>query len=395
MIKIKFFIIRYCSIIKLFIIKLLGMGFKYLLMLYLSVCVLNTMEFGMFSLYLVILNFVYLLVGLGVIDTGMYLISKDDRDDLNGSLFILVMIIAILFSIILYFVLKYYKFKYSLIISILSLGYVINLYVKKISIAKYNKFIMYYSELIMYFVIFVLIVIFGRDIFSSLLIYSFSMMSISLIFVILLRVNFKNIINNIKYIIIYVKRYGIKVQLSQFIAMGTYDLDKVMIKHMYGFTNVGVYSLSLNFIMPVKLFSMSISEIMFRDFAKNDYINKELFVINTVFSIVVSIILSGIAYYIVNNFYSCAYYEMFKYLYLMPILGFLSSAYVPINNFFSAKGLGKQKFINAIVLAVFNIILNFLFIPIYKISGAIYATIIALIINNIMFIYQYRKFINN
>ncbi|MDX8344152.1 polysaccharide biosynthesis C-terminal domain-containing protein [Rossellomorea sp. YZS02] len=385
---------KYKNIIKLFNIKIISMGLKYLLILYLSSQLLNPTEFGMFSLFLIILNFAYLFVGFGVIDTGMYLISRDNNKELCGTTFVLTFFISILFSLVLTLALYYYDFKHYGLIGIVSCGYMLNLFVKKISVGLHERFSMYYFEFFMYLLTFLLIIIFAHNVYDSIYIYSSSMLGVSLFFIFRLKPTFSNLTNNLKYLLENIKGYGIKVHFSQFIAMGTYDLDKLMLKHFLGFTSVGIYNLALTFIMPVKLFSISISEMLFKDFAKQTKIKKEIFILNLVISFLFSIALSILGYILIISFYDKAYYEILKYIYLLPILAVLSSIYVPINHFFSAKGLGKQKFINALVLATCNVAFNFIFIPIYGVLGAIIATILALIVNNIMFIYQYKKYIN-
>ncbi|WP_404459790.1 polysaccharide biosynthesis C-terminal domain-containing protein [Sutcliffiella horikoshii] len=383
---------KYNSIIVLFIIKILSMGLKYLLVLYLSIQLLTPSEFGMFSLFLIILNFAYLFVGFGVIDTGMYLISRDNSKELCGATLFLTLIISILFSFVLMAALFYYKFEYFIVIGILSCGFILNLFVKKISVGLHEKFSMYYFEFFMYLLSLILIILFANDVYDSIFFYSIGMLIVSLFFILRLKPTFSNLNTNLGYLMRNIKGYGTSVHLSQFIAMGTYDLDKLMLKHFFGFTSVGVYNLALTFIMPVKLFSMSLSEMLFKDFAKEKKIKKEVFILNLGISLVFSILLCIIGYYLIIFFYDQAYYEIIGYIYYLPILAVLSSIYVPINHFFSAKGLGKQKFINAVVLAISNIAFNFIFIPLFGVLGAIIATISALIVNNIMFIYQYKLY---
>lgn len=369
------------------------MGLKYLLILYLSSKLLAPSEFGMFSLFLVILNFAYLFIGFGIIDTGMYLLSKNNSKELTGAIFIFTCVISFIFIMVLIAILYYYKFEHYLLIAILSGGYIVNLFVKRVSIGMHDKFSMYYFEFFMYLVTIILVVAFAGDVYSSIFLYLIGMLLVSAIFIVRLRPKFTNLAYNLKYLMENIRVYGIRVHFSQFIAMGTYDLDKIMLEYMFGYASVGIYNLALNFIMPVKLFSMSISEMLFKDFSKQKKIKKEIFLLNTSISLVLSIILSIAGYFIIIMFYDKEYFEILEYIFLLPILALLSSFYVPVNNFFSAKGLARQKFINAIILAICNVAFNSLFIPNYGVSGAIIATILALLFNNILFVYQYWLFI--
>jgi O-antigen/teichoic acid export membrane protein len=384
---------KYKNVLGLFLVKFISLGLKYIIILYLSSQILNPEEFGMFSLYLVILNIAYLFIGFGVIDTGMYLLSQKEDPNLCGVLFIVTIVITFLFTLLMMMVLKYYQFSHPIIIGLISGGYILNLFVKKISVSLHERFIMYYFEFFMYLFSFIGILLFADNVYSSTLIYSIVMLLVSIYFIYRLRPKFSNLTHNFKYLMRNIKSYGMKVHISQFISMGTYDSDKLMLQYIHGFSSVGIYNLALNFIMPVKLFSISISELMFKDFSKRKEIQKEVLLFNTFVSLTFSIFLSLAGYIIILNFYDDSYLEILKYIYLLPILAVLSSFYVPINNFFSAKGLAKEKFINAIVLAVCNVLFNVLFIPNFGVLGAILATIIALLFNNIMFFYQYQKFI--
>jgi O-antigen/teichoic acid export membrane protein len=385
---------KYFNVIQLFSIKILSLGLKYFLILFLSSKMLTPTEFGMFSLFLIILDFVYLFVGFGVIDTGMYLLSKNTNRELCGATFVLTILISLMFSIILILVLYYYDFVHYILIGILSGGYLLSLFIKKISIGMHDRFSMYYFEFFMHLLSLLLIFILAKNVYDSIFIYSASMLLTSLLFIIRLKPKFTNLSVNIKYLIDNIKSYGLKVQLSQLIAMGTYDLDKLILKHIFGFASVGIYNLALTFIIPVKVFSTSISDLMFKDFANQKKIKKEVFIFNAGFSFVFSIILSILGYFIILNFYNNDYHEILSYIFLLPLLAVLSSIYVPINTFFSAKGLATQKLINAIVIAIFNVIFNFIFIPVLGILGAIIATISAQVVNNILFIYQYNNYIN-
>lgn len=384
------------NIAELFLVKIVSMGLKYLILFFLSISILNPDEFGVFSLYLVILNMVYLFVGFGVLDTGMYLISKENKENsrsLCGTLLVLSLIITFLYVVILIFVLSIYNIEDYLLISLMSSGYIFSLFVKKISIGMHLRFSMYYFELIMYALTLLVIYFYSSDLTSSIFIYSFVMLIVSVVFIIGMKPQIKKSFQHLNMVIVNIKKYGLRVHISQFIAMGTYDLDKIMLNIFHGAASVGIYNLSLNFIMPLKLFSTSISEMLFKDFSRENKIKKEVFIINIAFSILGSIVLTIIGYYLIKHFYSEEYYEIYNYIYLLPVLGILSSLYVPINNFFSAKGLAKEKLINAIVLAVCNVLFNLIFIPMYGIIGAVIATIIALIINNFLFVYQYLSYL--
>lgn len=384
---------RYKKVSYLFIIKVLSMGLKYILMFYLSSQLLNPDEFGKFSLYLVILNFTYLFVGFGVMDTGMYLLAKDSNKKLIGGILSITFFIAILMILLLILVLNYYGYESYIIISILSSGHIFSLFVRRVSVGLHDRFGMYYFDFFIYLTALLGIIFFSKNLESSLIIYAGATLILSIIFTIRFRPKFNNVIENINLIMTNIKGYGLGVHASQFIAMGTYDFDKIMLEYLFSFSSVGIYNLALNFIMPVKLFSTSIAEILFKDFSKNSKIKKEILIANFCISLFLSVILSVLGYLIVINFYSESYYEILNFIGLLPILAVLSSFYVPINNFFSAKGLAKQKLINAIAIAIANITFNFIFIPKFGIIGAIIATILALIINNIMFILQYIKYV--
>ncbi|WP_242845784.1 polysaccharide biosynthesis C-terminal domain-containing protein [Clostridium novyi] len=64
---------------------------------------------------------------------------------------------------------------------------------------------------------------------------------------------------------------------------------------------------------------------------------------------------------------------------------------MPYNNFLAVKGFGKYLRNTAFILTIFNIVFNFLFIPRYKMIGAIWATILSLVVDDIAHVYYYKK----
>jgi O-antigen/teichoic acid export membrane protein len=382
----------------LFLSKVSGQLLKFLLIIYVSSQLLNPEDFGAFSLYFVILNITYLIVGFGVLDTAMYVLNQSDDNEeksrIIGSTLLLTVIISILFAVILMLILSVYEFQNFMLISLLSVGYVLQLYVKKICVPLLDYFSMYYFELILNLFILVLVIAFAKSLNDVLFIYTTCTLTVGAFFIIRFKPVFHNAVENIKIIIKTIKEYGYRVHLSQIIAMGTYDTDKFILQYIHGFTSVGIYNLALNIIMPVKLFSMSISELLFKNFRNQSNIPKRILVFNGLTSLLLSAALSIIGIFIIKEFYDPVYQIIIKYIYLLPVLAFLSSFYTPINYFFSAKGLSKQKLLNALVLAFSNILFNFIFVPLYGVVGAIVATIFALLINNLFFIYQYKKYIN-
>lgn len=379
----------------LFATKVLGQFFKFLLVIYLSSSLLSIEEFGEFSLYLAILNISYLIAGLGVIDSTMYLLNQTDIDtkgQIGASLVLLIIVMGI-FSGIMYLILSYFSYDHLIILSFLSIGYVFQIFVKKIAIPLLDYFVLYYFDLILYGTTFFVIVIFGKTLEEIILLYSGISILLSSLFLFKNGFTFENINENIKICISTVYYYGFKIHLSQIISMISYDSDKFILEHNKGLEAVGIYNLGLNLIMPVKLFSTSISELLFKDFGNKEKIPQKVLIINGLVSIILGVIVSIIGYIIIVNFYDESYLILLDFIFLLPLLAFLHSFYTPINFFFTAKGLAKEKLINAIFLGVSSLFFNFLLIPFYGVKGAFLASIAALILNNIVFLFQYVAFI--
>lgn len=379
----------------LFITKTMGQLLKFLLIIFLSSSLLSIEEFGEFSLYLVILNVSYLIAGLGVIDTTMYLLNQGNTDKKGqiGASLVLLSIVIIVFGGVTYSVLSYFNFDDLFILSIFSIGYVFQIFVKKIAIPLLDYFVLYYFDLILNGSIFLTIFLFGSSLSEILIIYSSVSMIISCIFLFKYGFSLKNIKQNMILTINTIYNYGFKIHLSQVISMLSYDSDKFILEHNNGAGAVGIYNLGLNLIMPVKLFSTSISELLFKGFETQRKIPVKVLVLNSLVSVFMGVAVSLIGYILISNYYEESYQILLDFLFLLPILAFLHSFYTPINFFFTAKGLAKEKLINAMFLGVSSLALNFILIPLYGIKGAFIASISALLLNNIVFLIQYASFI--
>lgn len=389
---------HYRDLIQVFILKFLGMFIKYIIMFYLSSQIMTSEEFGKFSFYLATLNLIYLLLGFGIIDSAMYRIVNTscikEKREIAGVSIALLSITSMIGIVIIPLFLDDYSS--MVLISLLSVGNFMYTFTKKLCVALNEINVIKYFESVLYTMILIVLIMSGSNSTSTIIILYMSVLIIvSLIYIEKMNITLRFKGKQFKEILNTIKEYGLKVHLSQVMAMGTYDLDKFILKYTGNISGLGTYTLFLNFVTPVKLFTQSIVDLSFSKMANQKKIDFKIIVINIVFTVIGSVFIMVVGKIIIENLYSEEYYIIKEYLNFLPILSILGTAYIPVNNFFSAKGLANYKFINALVLAISNIILNLVLVPKFKVIGAIVATIIALLINNILFIVQYIGYLKN
>lgn len=247
---------------------------------------------------------------------------------------------------------KMQPFKYSFISLLL---FVIKMVTAFLLIFYYNfnGLSLAFGVLISYFLIYVLVLI---SYISEITNFNFSILKYSLFF------SIKLMIHNIS---------------NAFIS----SADRLMIKHYSGVYNLGIYTLSFQFSSVISILADSINQswtpLMFKKI-QSDSGRKELACFGNIINfslIIISLFTILLSEVVVEMFFDVSYYNISDYIPLLVLVTLLNS-YTYL--FGSSILVEKPNSLSRITLfsAIFNIILNFILIPIYDIYGAILGTII-------------------
>lgn len=385
------------KVLNLFVSKLAAQAFKFIFVLILSLNILTIENFGMFSLFLSLINIVYLISSFGITDVALYiLLNTKTKRKMIGIALIFLVILLIPNFLILSLLLKVFGFTNIFLISLSSSSYIFYIMVKKIAIGIQDFIIMNYLDLIIcsFLVGSLFFMNEGENVTKVILIYNFTFYIFTILTVIKLKPKFTLDKTLIREFLGLIKSYGIKIHLSQVISNVTYDLDKYILKFVNGSAILGIYAFALNFINPIKLFSTSLCELFMKDFKEKEYLAKSFFIINFLSTLILSLLGWEVFRFIIQLANKSELLKIIEFKWYIIAVTVLSSLYNPINYYFTAKGYAKQKLKNAIVIGISNVIFYPFFIISAGIQGAFVATIISLSINNIYFYIQYRHIID-
>ena len=179
-------------------------------------------------------------------------------------------------------------------------------------------------------------------------------------------------------------KYGIPLiplAISTWVIQGS---DRFFLARYSTLTNVGLYSLAYNISSAVGMVVFSISqawEPFFFSIAKiKEEVNRIVPTLVTYFLLLVSLVILGLSLFSKEILFIMTDAEYHTAYFLMPIIAsvFLFEAIF----IFSARGISflkKVYIISAvnILMALVNIFLNYLWVPIYDMKGAAFATLIA------------------
>lgn len=374
--------------------KLITSLIKFYITWILAKNLINPIEYGNYSYFLTLVNYIILFIGLGVNSSLMNLVANDEVDDiksLKGSGYLLNIVLAVFQTlIILILSFKITELRVNFVIIFLSTSLIFLDYVTRISIAEKKVKLISFTEFILSLIIAILFSLIKTNYEKYLFIYfSVYMLICNFIIFKFIKLSFKDLKRNIKLILIKIKEYGFNIYIGRIASMGTYDLDKIMLNSYTGVEYVGFYNLGLSLINPIVMFSDAIMSLKYREIAKSDKLPKKIMIINYMWLLMVGVVFITIGKLIFKFLFDSEYYVLLNYFYLFAILAFLKGSYIPFNNYLSAHNKGIYLRNAAFVLAIGNIALNVVFIPKFKLAGAIIATIIALILNNIIHYYYY------
>jgi len=187
-----------------------------------------------------------------------------------------------------------------------------------------------------------------------------------------------------------VRTYGFKVYTGDIASTASYRTDSLLISHFVDTTRVGYYRLANLLINPMITFSRSLSTTLFSKFAGSSRISARVLWCNAGWLIACTIGMSVLGPVLIRIFFGSKYDPVTQLLPIMTVVALLSGLTQPLNMFLGAHGKGSYLRTTALVLTAFNLLLNFIMIPLWGVLGACYASALALLINLLLHLRYYR-----
>ncbi len=204
--------------------------------------------------------------------------------------------------------------------------------------------------------------------------------------------------------------FELKQTIVELVGFGKYSLgisiaflfytqvDTLLIGALLGTTEVGLYEIPKRIFTFARLYSNSISQILFPKIVKHTgdvTAQAKLFFSAIKYGPLGGIFLAIVSFFSLPFFLSLVFGE--KYLSVLPVAQLVSVLFVihPISNF-SGNTLGalnkpKEDLKTLIITFVINIALDVALIPLFSISGAAYATLITVLIGGMINFNKVRR----
>ena len=216
---------------------------------------------------------------------------------------------------------------------------------------------------------------------------------ITLIFVLIrLRPSFENLSYRLREVWAKNKTFGFMAYIGSASNQITFRLDEILIAFFVNLTSLGFYTLAAIICSPMVMLSKALSSSLFKQFAIRDKIPTKVFVFNTVWLVFCVAFLYFISKYIIVLIFGNEYAEVATIVIPLSIAYFFQGMYQPLI-FLSAKSQGKAIRNVGLLEAFLNIAGNLILIPLYGVTGAIVASIVAKFVHFIAKLYYYRTYL--
>ena len=207
-----------------------------------------------------------------------------------------------------------------------------------------------------------------------------------------IKISFKGLKENIRQVWGYNKTFGFDVYVGSVLAVGIATLSGVIISY-FGKDNsgVGYYTLALTFASPLTLIPNVIATTHYKEFASQTKIPKKLTLLTLGLTFSALFVLWIIVGPFINLFYGKSFHSVIQ-LNLIVSTGIAFHGLADyFNRFLGAHGQGKSLRNGSIIVGLSILVMNLIFIPIWKETGAAIAKLIAGLVYFANMYYYYLK----
>jgi O-antigen/teichoic acid export membrane protein len=203
--------------------------------------------------------------------------------------------------------------------------------------------------------------------------------------------SFRNLGENLKGIWKRNKEYGFHLYLGQLADKSTYRLDGILISYFVNTVNLGFYNLATALASPIAMFSQALSASLFRDFASKTRLSKKIIYPNAVWLVLCTVGLIILGGTFVRILFGARFVSMTYLIAPLAITCFFQGMYQPYNMFLAAQGKGRWLKNISIGQSIFNLVGNVSLIYYMGAFGAAIASLIAAAIAYGGHLFYYRK----
>ncbi|GAB4337735.1 MAG: oligosaccharide flippase family protein [Calditrichia bacterium] len=191
-----------------------------------------------------------------------------------------------------------------------------------------------------------------------------------------------------------IRSFGIHVYWSEIIKVFLYHTDKLLISYFLDARNLAFYGLAYTVTFPISFFSNALSTTYYRSFSREKRIHKGLHLLNLVWVCLTVIAMILLKEIIILRLFSDRYATSLTVFVILAAAFGLAGMSKLYSFFLTAKGAGREIRNISVAVLILHLGGNLLLIPRNGIIGAAWATFFSYLVDLILCIYYYYRFIN-
>ena len=371
----------------------------------------NYLEISAYGQYSFFITFIVLsrsFFSFGFFESSSRLLAvstdKEDRAQLMGAGLSLALVFSLLASLVLFiagsFVDHIFEVKIGQLCQIFFFGIGIYVLISNLSLILRGSgrikslSVMTVSSRLIYLILLLLIIQFGQLTLLNTLWASFIGLAVVIVLGwVSLKPSFKVMRIKINVLWEEVKSYGRHIYVSTIWADLLIHVDKFLISYFLDEQAMAFYGLAFAISFPLSHFSTSMATSLFNRFATDEKISRKVLLSNLLFVSVSVTVFILLREPIVLYFFSANYAPTIELLPLLALAFGFSGLSKPYTLFLMARKQGKVVRNISIVIPTLQIILDIAIIPEYGILGAAWVALFIYILDFLLFVFYYHRFI--
>lgn len=210
-----------------------------------------------------------------------------------------------------------------------------------------------------------------------------------------LKYDFRNMRQSFHVLFQDVKNSGIMVYISSIFTTSAAQIIALASGQIFGYVEYAYYSLAASLAIVFQMIGSTVAIVNFKKYSNRDRIdNKDILfmiAIGGVAYLVMSLLIDKIFFW----FYPQEYAPTINYLRILCFANMIYGFAALFNRFFIGKGLGSIVMKNSIIVAIVNITFSIPLIALFEIKGLVVSSVFASVACVILYIIDYRKWINH
>ena len=187
------------------------------------------------------------------------------------------------------------------------------------------------------------------------------------------------------------RAYGFAIYVGRVLAIGTYNMDVLMLGWFARPRDVAFYALAGAIAAPVSLASTGLSTALFGSMAQSARLRRSWLAATIGISIAGVFTATALAYPFVHLVLGQRYATVIGLVPILALAQGINGVTRLYNSYLWSHARGKDLRTASIALTVTNVILNFALIPTFGAAGAAWASVLALVVNLALHIIGYRR----